>query len=94
MTGTIVSCARRLTSAPLADAFRHKRRRTGQCRPWRSGRRPIGRSALDGKFWRIENLYAAGLPVLGAATACNPTLTCVAYGLRTADAIKNKGSVQ
>ncbi len=42
----------------------------------------------DGRFWRIQNLYAAGLPVLGAATACNPTLTCVAYALRTADAIK------
>ncbi len=42
---------------------------------------------LDCKFWRLDNLYAAGLPVLGAASACNPTLTCVAYGLRTADAV-------
>ena len=44
----------------------------------------------DGRFWRMQNLYAAGLPVLGAATACNPTLTCVAYALRTADAIKSR----
>lgn len=65
----------------------------GTCR---SGENDDGTSVtdLDGKFWRVENLYAAGLPVLGAATACNPTLTCVAYGLRTADAIKNRGSIQ
>lgn len=65
----------------------------GTCR---SGECDDGTSVtdLDGKFWRLENLYAAGLPVLGAATACNPTLTCVAYGLRTADAIKNVGGIQ
>ena len=65
----------------------------GTCR---SGECDDGTSVtdLDGKFWRLDNLYAAGLPVLGAATACNPTLTCVAYGLRTADAIMNRGSLQ
>lgn len=61
----------------------------GTCR---SGETDDGTSVTDsdGRFWRVENLYAAGLSVLGAANACNPTLTCVAHGLRTADAIKRK----
>ena len=65
----------------------------GTCR---SGDTDDGSSVTDpeGRFWRIRNLYAAGLPVLGAPTACNPTLTCVAYALRTADAIRRYEGAQ
>ncbi len=58
----------------------------GTCR---SGESDDGTNVTDlnCRFWRLDNLYAAGLPVLGAASACNPTLSCVAYGLRAADAI-------
>ncbi len=45
-TGTIVSCARRPTSALLAGAFRLKRCRTRQRRPRRSGRRLIANSGV------------------------------------------------
>jgi choline dehydrogenase-like flavoprotein len=58
----------------------------GTCR---MGPADDGASVVDrfGKFWRYDNLYAAGNAVLGAFSSCNPTFTMVAAALRTADRI-------
>jgi GMC oxidoreductase len=58
----------------------------GSCR---MGATDDGTSCVNatGRLWRYENIYVAGNAVLSTSNAGNPTLTTVAFGLHTADAI-------
>jgi choline dehydrogenase-like flavoprotein len=55
----------------------------------RMGPSDDGTSVCDpqGRVWGTENLYVAGNGVIPTSTACNPTLTGVALGVRTARSI-------
>lgn len=57
----------------------------------RIGERDDGESVVDpiGRLWRSDNLWLAGNGLLNRWTACNPSLTTIALGLRTADAIRS-----
>jgi choline dehydrogenase-like flavoprotein len=58
----------------------------GSCR---MGTADDGTSCVDvsGRLWRYENIYVAGNAILPTSNAGNPTLTTVALGLATANAI-------
>ncbi|MGY1784370.1 GMC oxidoreductase [Geodermatophilus sp. SYSU D00698] len=55
----------------------------------RMGRTDDGTSVCDptGRVWGTANLYVGGNNVIPTATACNPTLTAVAFGVLTARAV-------
>ncbi len=56
----------------------------------RSGPVDDGTSVCDpaGRVWRTTNVYVGGNNVIPSATACNPTLTAVAFGVLTARALR------
>lgn len=56
----------------------------------RIGERDDGESIVDpsGRLWRSDNLWLAGNGLLNRWTACNPSLTTIALGLLTAEAIQ------
>jgi choline dehydrogenase-like flavoprotein len=55
----------------------------------RMGRDDDGTTVCDptGRVWRTANLYVGGNNVIPTATACNPTLTAVAFAVLTARAV-------
>jgi choline dehydrogenase-like flavoprotein len=58
----------------------------------RMGAADDGTSVCDvhGSVWGTANLYVAGNGVIATATACNPTLTSVAFALGTADRVAER----
>ena len=57
---------------------------------YRIGESDDGKSVVDpsGRLWRSDNLWLAGNGLLNRWTACNPSLTTIALGLLTAEAIQ------